>query len=80
MFSITDLATEFDISPRTIWYYEERGFLQPTRTDDWTTLKLILRGKRFEFSLDKIKELIDLFEVDPTGQKHLERTTRFGHQ
>lgn len=89
MFTITDLANEFDISTRTIRYYEERGFLHPDRTEsgqrlfskkDRTTLKLILRGKRFGFSLDKISDMISLFEIDPTGQKQLERTISYGEQ
>jgi DNA-binding transcriptional MerR regulator len=88
-FTITDLSHEFDISTRTIRYYEERGLLHPLRTEngqrlfskkDRATLKLILRGKRFGFSLDEIRNMIDLFEVDPTGKRQLEQTIHYGHQ
>lgn len=86
-FSISDLAQEFDVSTRTIRYYEELGLLEPTRTSggvrtynkkDRARLRLILRGKRFGFSLDEIKEMIELFDVDVTGTKQLERTIEYG--
>lgn len=86
-FSISDLAQEFDVSTRTIRYYEELGLLEPTRTSggvrtynkkDRARLRLILRGKRFGFSLDEIKEMIELFDVDVTGTQQLERTIEYG--
>lgn len=86
-YSISQLAQEFDISTRTIRYYEERGLLNPERTPggtrrytkgDRARLKLILRGKRFGFSLNEIKEMIDLFYEDRTGVKQLERTIEYG--
>ncbi|MGD8190774.1 MerR family transcriptional regulator [Brevibacillus ginsengisoli] len=86
-FSISDLAQEFDVSTRTIRYYEELGLLEPTRTaggvrsfskKDRARLRLILRGKRFGFSLDEIKEMIELFDADLTGSKQLEQTIEYG--
>ncbi len=86
-YSISDLAQEFDISTRTIRYYEEFGLLEPERTSggsriynkkDRARLRLILRGKRFGFSLEEIKEMIELFDVDQTGVKQLERTIGYG--
>ena len=86
-FSISDLAQEFDVSTRTIRYYEELGLLEPMRTSggartynkkDRTRLRLIIRGKRFGFSLEEIKEMIELFDVDLTGGKQLERTIEYG--
>jgi len=87
LFSISDLAQQFDISTRTIRYYEEIGLLQPKRDNnqyrqytrtDRARLKLILRGKRFGFSLDEIKEMIELFNTDRTGKAQLLKTIQYG--
>ena len=72
-FSISDLAKEFDVTIRTIRYYEDEGLLAPTRAGqtrifanrDRTRLKLILRGKRLGFSLSEIREIIGLFDDAP---------------
>ncbi|SMO45914.1 MerR family transcriptional regulator [Melghirimyces algeriensis] len=86
-YSISDLAREFDISTRTIRYYEERGLIHPDRTEggqrvysrkDRTRLRLILRGKRFGFSLDEIVEMIDMFDQDRSGRKQLVVTIDYG--
>jgi DNA-binding transcriptional MerR regulator len=69
-FSISDLAREFEITPRTIRYYEEHGILAPRREGrqrvysraDRTRLKLALRGKRLGLSLAQIKELLDMYD------------------
>lgn len=88
-YTISDLAAEFDISTRTIRYYEEFGLLHPERTNsglriydkkDRTRLRLIIRGKRLGFSLEEIKEMIDLFDLDRTGKRQLERTIQYGNQ
>lgn len=85
-YSISDLASEFDISTRTIRYYEERGLLNPERTQngvrryskkDRTVLKLILRGKKFGFSLEEIQVMLTLFDQDRTGKKQLEKTIEY---
>lgn len=87
LYTISDLASEFDVSTRTIRYYEELHLLHPKRENnqhrrysraDRARLKLILRGKRFGFSLEEIKEMIELFEKDRTGKKQLEKTVEFG--
>jgi DNA-binding transcriptional MerR regulator len=72
-FTITDLAREFDITPRAIRFYEGHGILQPSREGasglkrvysirDRTRLKLTLRGKRLGLSLAQVRELIDMYE------------------
>ncbi|MFE6166910.1 MerR family DNA-binding transcriptional regulator [Viridibacillus arvi] len=85
--TITDIAKEFDVTTRTIRYYEELGLLSPQRTDakkriytnsEYAKLKLIFRGKRYGFSLDEIKEMVLLFDKDRTGKKQLERTVAYG--
>jgi DNA-binding transcriptional MerR regulator len=87
--TISQLAQEFDISTRTIRYYEERGLIAPIRTEsgqrlytkkERAKLKLILRGKRFGFSLEEIHEMISLFDQDRTGRKQLEKTIEYGKQ
>lgn len=69
-YTIRDLASEFDVTSRTIRFYEEAGLLQPQRdgqtrlyTDqDRVKLKLILRGKRLGFSLAESRELIEMYD------------------
>ncbi|AKS38519.1 MerR family transcriptional regulator [Anoxybacillus gonensis] len=88
-YTISQLAEQFDVSTRTIRYYEERGLISPIRNEsgqrlytkkDRAVLKLILRGKRFGFSLDEIHEMISLFDNDRTGRKQLEKTIAYGEQ
>ena len=71
-FSITELAREFDITPRAIRVYEDQGLITPQRRGsggarvyaarDRTRLKLTLRGKRLGLSLSEIRELIDMYD------------------
>jgi DNA-binding transcriptional MerR regulator len=72
-YSISDLAREFDLTTRTIRFYEDEGMLSPERRGqtriysarDRVRLILILRGKRLGFSLAECQELINLY--DPEG-------------
>jgi DNA-binding transcriptional MerR regulator len=78
-FTISDLAREFDLTPRAIRFYEDEGLLSPTRAGhrrvynnrDRVRLKLILRGKRLGFALSEIKELIDLYDTSSSEEKQL---------
>jgi len=80
-FSISDLAREFDITPRAIRFYEDQGLLAPRREGqrriytarDRTRLKLTLRGKRLGFSLSEIRDLIDMYEPGRDERPQLER-------
>lgn len=71
--SIADLAREFEVTPRTIRFYEAEGMISPERrgtqrvyhSRDRVRLKLILRGKRLGFSLAEIKEIIGLYDEAP---------------
>ena len=73
-FGIAELAREFNVTTRTIRFYEDKGLLAPKRKGqrriyaprDQVRLRLIMRGKRLGFSLEEIRELIDLYDVDPT--------------
>jgi DNA-binding transcriptional MerR regulator len=70
-YTITELAREFDITPRAIRYYEDQGLISPERSGqsrvyskrDRTRLKLTLRGRRLGLSLAEIRELIDMYDV-----------------
>jgi DNA-binding transcriptional MerR regulator len=70
-FSISELAREFNITPRTIRFYEDRGLISPQREGrtrvysrrDMTRLKLALRGKRLGFSLAEIGYLIAMYDT-----------------
>lgn len=80
-FSISDLAREFDITPRAIRFYEDQGLLAPRRDGqrriytprDRTRLKLTLRGKRLGLALSEIRELIDMYEPGRDERPQLER-------
>ena len=78
-YSISELAQEFDITPRTIRYYEDEGLITPTREGqtriyshkDRIRLKLTLRGKRLGFSLAEIRELFDMYDTDRSSRMQL---------
>jgi DNA-binding transcriptional MerR regulator len=80
-FSISELAQEFDVTPRAIRFYEDQGLLAPRRAGqrriytarDRTRLKLTLRGKRLGLSLSEIRELIDMYEPGRDARPQLER-------
>lgn len=80
-YTITQLTQEFDITTRTLRFYEAQGLVSPTRRGrqrlytpgDRTRIKLILRGKRLGFSLNEIKEMIEMYGSAPgeAGQLRL---------
>lgn len=87
--TIKEVAKQFNVSTRTLRYYEEIGLLHPSRSisnqrtfskKEIAKLKLILRGKKFGFSLEEIKEMVLLFDIDRTGIQQLERTVNYGEQ
>jgi DNA-binding transcriptional MerR regulator len=69
--TISELSNEFGITPRAIRFYEDENLIHPSRVGqsriyaarDRARLALILRGKRVGFSLDEIKEMLDLYDV-----------------
>ena len=84
IYSIAELAREFGITARTIRFYEDEGLIKPRRqgltrlysAHDRVRLSWILRGKRLGFSLAEIKELLDLYQVDRTGNQQLRELLR----
>jgi len=71
-FKISELAKEFDITTRSIRFYEDMGLIHPDRQGnirvyqrrDKIRLKLILRGKRLGFSLAEIRDLFELYDTN----------------
>jgi DNA-binding transcriptional MerR regulator len=80
-YTIGDLASEFDVTTRTIRFYEEKGFLKPAREgtrriyspSDRTKLRLILRGKRLGLSLDESAEIVLMYGSARNNRKQLEK-------
>lgn len=76
-YSITELAREFELTPRAIRYYEDQGLITPDRVGvqrvyskrDRTRLLLTLRGKRLGLSLAEIRELIDMYDSAPESSQ-----------
>ncbi len=79
-YSISDLAKEFDITTRTIRFYEDKGLLSPERrgqvriynSADRTRLKLILRGKRLGLTLDESLEIIEMYDHSGNNTEQLQ--------
>ena len=83
-YTITELAREFDITPRAIRFYEDQGLLTPKREGtggrtrvysarERTRLKLTLRGKRLGLTLSEIKSLVDMYESPKDSAAQLNR-------
>ncbi len=80
-YTITELTREFDVSTRTLRFYEDEGLIQPMRRGrtrlfrpaDRHLLKQILRGKRLGFSIAEIREIIQMYKEPPgeAGQLRL---------
>ena len=87
-YTIGELAREFDITPRSIRFYEEQSLLSPKRTGqnriycnkDRVRLKLILRGKRLGFSLAEIKNLFELYDSNPNSSVQLQTMLQLTEQ
>ena len=79
-YSIGELAREFDVTTRTIRFYEDQGLVTPARRGqtrvyapaDRVTLKLILRGKRLGFSLAESREIISMYQPQGDNRQQLE--------
>jgi DNA-binding transcriptional MerR regulator len=80
-YTITELTREFDISTRTIRFYEDEGLIRPVRRgrtrlfrpSDRHLLKQILRGKRLGFAISEISQIIQMYKEPPgeAGQLRL---------
>ncbi len=78
-YSISELAREFSVTPRTLRFYEDEGLLSPLRSGqkriyrprDRTRLKLILRGRRLGFPLAEVRKIIELYDAPAGEQRQL---------
>ncbi len=84
--TIREMCDAFGVTPRTLRFYEAKELLFPHREGqkrlftkrDRARLKLILRGKRFGFSLEEIRQLLDLYHVGDQQLTQLTRTVEIG--
>jgi DNA-binding transcriptional MerR regulator len=82
LMTIREMCDAFDVTPRTLRFYEAKELLFPIREGqkrlftrrDRARLKLILRGKRFGFALEDIRQLLDMYHVEDKQQTQLTRT------
>lgn len=80
--TISEMCKEFDVTARTLRFYEAKELLFPIRQGqkrlftkrDRARLKLILRGKRFGFSLEDIRQLLDLYHMGDQQHTQFQRT------
>lgn len=79
-YSISELSQEFDVTTRTLRFYEEKGLLAPTRKGqsriyaarDRARLKLILRGKRLGLTLEESRDIILMYDSTSTNKKQMQ--------
>ncbi|AOZ68546.1 MerR family transcriptional regulator [Rhodobacter xanthinilyticus] len=82
--TIREMCDAFDVTPRTLRFYESKELLFPIREGqkrlftrrDRARLKLILRGKRFGFSLEDIRQLLDLYTMGDQQKTQLAETLK----
>lgn len=80
--TIREMCDAYSVTPRTLRFYETKELLFPIReglkrlftNSDRARLKLILRGKRFGFSLEEIRQLLDLYEIGDQQHTQITRT------
>jgi len=85
-YTIGEMCEAFSVTPRTLRFYESKELLYPQRhgqkrlftKSDRARLKLILQGKRFGFSLEEIRQLLELYNIDDQQTTQLTRTYELG--
>lgn len=86
--TIREMCIEYDVTPRTLRFYEAKELLSPIRDGlkrrftkcDRARLTLILRGKRFGFSLEEIRQLLDLYNIGDQQETQITRTYEIAQQ
>ena len=86
--NIREMCDAFDVTPRTLRFYEAKELLFPIRQGqkrlftkrDRARLKLILRGKRFGFTLEEIRQLLDLYHMDDGQEAQLSKSYELAQQ
>lgn len=86
-YSISELSAELGVTTRSIRYYEEKGLIQPGRSAgnqriyskrDRARLKLVLRGKRFGYSLAEIAAMIGMADIDTNEREQIRQALEIG--
>ncbi|WP_413875119.1 MerR family transcriptional regulator [Albidovulum sp.] len=88
LMTIREMCDAFDVTPRALRFYEAKELLFPIRDGqkrlftrrDRGRLKLILRGKRFGFSLEDIRQLLDLYSLGDQQRTQITRTLEMAEQ
>lgn len=88
LMTIRQMCDAYDVTPRTLRFYEAKELLSPIRQGqkrlythrDRGRLTLILRGKRFGFSLEEIRQLLDLYDGGNGREEQLIRTVEAAHK
>lgn len=88
LLTIREMCEEFDVTPRTLRFYEAKELLFPIREGpkrlftkrDRGRLKLILRGKRFGFSLEEIRQLLDMYGIGDQQATQYKRTYELANE
>lgn len=86
LYSISEMCADFGVTPRALRFYEAKELIRPIRSAQKrlftkrcrARLKLILQGKRFGFSLEDIRQLLDLYDVGDQQTTQLARTCELG--
>ncbi|WP_108816214.1 MerR family transcriptional regulator [Loktanella sp. Alg231-35] len=86
--NIREMCDAFHVTPRTLRFYESKELLFPVREGqrrlftkrDRARLKLILRGKRFGFSLEEIRQLLDLYHMNDGQEAQLSKTYKLAER
>lgn len=80
--TIREMCDLFDVTPRTLRFYEAKELISPIRDGqkrlytkrDRARLKLILRGKKFGFSLEEIRQLLEMYLMQDQQQTQMTKT------
>jgi len=80
--TIREMCDLFDVTPRTLRFYEAKELIAPIRDGqkrlytkrDRARLKLILRGKKFGFSLEEIRQLLEMYYMQDQQQTQMTKT------
>ena len=86
--TIREMCDAYDVTPRTLRFYETKELLAPIRVGqkrlftkrDRGRLTLILRGKRFGFSLEEIRQLLDLYDIDDNRYTQITRAIELARE
>ncbi len=86
--TLKEMCAEFDVTPRTLRYYEYIELLSPERegrtryygSREVARLTLILNGRRFGFSLERIRQWLELYDTSPGNQAQIEEWERMASE